>query len=129
MFCCALAESRNLICGFPLICYKMNQLLKDIVSWVFLFGGALVVMADVCIHLLLMGSWPSITCSFLWFSLPNFAADVICKTCYRHFKSLDRLTSETLACGHENAERICEMCNCHSVRNRMLVSLRGRGVN
>ena len=22
--------------------------------------------------------------------------------------------SETLACGHKNAERICEMCDCHS---------------
>jgi hypothetical protein len=32
----------------------MNQLLKAIVSWVFLFGGVLVVMADVCLHLLPM---------------------------------------------------------------------------
>jgi hypothetical protein len=38
---------------FFCLCFQMNQLLKAIVSWVFLFGGVVVVMADVflCLYL------------------------------------------------------------------------------
>nr|TKW35552.1 hypothetical protein SEVIR_2G380800v2 [Setaria viridis] len=49
-----------------------------------------------------------------WGTRRNGSLDIICKTCYRHFKSPDCLTSETLACGHKNAERVCEMCDCRS---------------
>ncbi|CAN6199601.1 unnamed protein product [Urochloa humidicola] len=45
---------------------------------------------------------------------PFLFADVICKTCYRRFEFLHRLTSETPACGHKNAERLCDMCDRRS---------------
>ena len=43
-----------------------------------------------------------------------FAADIICKICYRHFKFPHPLMSETIACGHKNVERVCEMCDRRS---------------
>ncbi|CAL5083750.1 unnamed protein product [Urochloa decumbens] len=49
-----------------------------------------------------------------WGTRRNGSSDVICKTCYRHFEFPDRLTSETLSCGHKNAQRLCEMCDCRS---------------
>ncbi|CAN6175994.1 unnamed protein product [Urochloa humidicola] len=49
-----------------------------------------------------------------WGSRRNGSSDVICKTCYCHFELPHGLTSETLACGHKNVERVCKMCNCRS---------------
>ncbi|CAL5061944.1 unnamed protein product [Urochloa decumbens] len=49
-----------------------------------------------------------------WGTRRNGSSDVICKTCYCHFEFPDRLTSETLSCGHKNAETLCEMCDCRS---------------
>ncbi|GJN22647.1 hypothetical protein PR202_gb10235 [Eleusine coracana subsp. coracana] len=60
--------------------HPMNKLLKATVSWVSLFGGVLVVMAD--------------------------APECICKTCYCRCDFPDK----PLPCGHNEAERICEMC-------------------
>ncbi|CAL5083751.1 unnamed protein product [Urochloa decumbens] len=49
-----------------------------------------------------------------WGTRRNGNSDVFCKTCYRHFEFPHRLTSGTLACGHENAEGLCQMCDCRS---------------
>ncbi|RLM87789.1 uncharacterized protein C2845_PM04G30800 [Panicum miliaceum] len=49
-----------------------------------------------------------------WGTRRNGSSDIICKICYRHFEFPHPLMSETLACGHKNAERICEMCDRRS---------------
>jgi hypothetical protein len=90
----------------------MNQSLKPTVSWVSLFGGLLVVVANVCHP-------PHLSVAFTIVQLPHpnlfpgflcFAVDSVGKTCHRRFNAPHPDIRKIFACGHNNVDKVCEMC-------------------